>query len=282
MNVDSFIPFDKSWLIRLGVLDIINGRDQIIRVLERAPARSLGSDLEALLRAARFWHIGTEIDVGESGTLYRFLMFANWKFGMGVHFKTKGTLQERKLTVDDSVIGMSVKDLLKLDSHTSQWASAAVLFTDTPRPPGTLPYHLEMTFKAKEHWNERIDNGLDWLPRRDATILRQAHAYKFYCDSGVMEFTPIQAEDYCFARAFGLMTASDGEARWPSLRQHESDRIAEMERLLVADAIDSHDHRVVQALAMLGVKKSRFSDPACVAKTWPQFWDYLDAVAVRT
>lgn len=282
MSSDDFIPLEKSWLIRMGVLDIVHGRSQIADELGSCPVGSLGTDLEALLRAAKSWHKGAEINVGESGTLYRFLMFANWKFSINIEFKTEGTLQGRKLTVDGSVVEMSIDELLQLDAHTSQWASAAVLFTDVQRPSGALPYHLGMTFEAKEHWHQRINRGLDWVPRKDSTIARQARAYESYRESGVMNFAPIQAEDYCFARAFGLISASEGERRWPSLRQHESDRIAEMERLLDARVVDSHDHRVVQALAMSRRQKAEFIDPGCVGKTWPQFWDYIEFTSAQS
>jgi len=278
MNLEEFIPLEKSWLIRMGVLDIINGRRQIIDVLEAQPAGSLGTDLEALLRAARLWGKGAVINIGESGTLYRFLLFANWTFDMGITFEVEGTLRTRQLTTDKSVVSLSVDELLRLDANTSQWASASVLFADAKRPAGDLPYHLAMTFDAKKHWLKRVGCGADWSPRKDSTIARQARAYAGYLEIGQIDFKPMQAEDYCFARAFGLMSAGEGEVRWPSLRQHESDRIAEMERLLAADIIDSHDHRVVQALAMLGVEQLRFSDPTCVAKSWPQFWKYLDVV----
>ncbi len=271
------LPLDKSWLMRMGLLDIVHGRDQIKTFLRSQTADSLGMDLRALLRSADQWQEGAQINVGESGTLYRFLLFASWKLGMSIGFNKEGTLKDRKLTVDDSIIHLSIDELLELDAQTSQWASAAVLLGGVARPAGDLPYHLAMTFDAKKHWEERVSGGHDWLPRKDATIARQAHAYELYKSTDVMNFVPIQSEDYCFARAFNLISAEEGERRWPSLRQHESDRIAEMERLLGCRSIDSHDHRIVQAFAMLGVEPSRFIDPACVSKTWPQFWRYLDS-----
>ncbi len=44
--------------------------------------------------------------------------------------------------------------------------------------------------------------------------------------------------------------------------------------------ITSRDHRVVQAIAMLGRVKGialRFQFPNAVNKSWPQFWEFLDA-----
>ena len=71
------IPLDKYWMIRLGVLDILNGQDEIERVLDGR--ENLGGDLKALLGVAKTWKKNKEINVGESGTLFRYLQFAIWK-----------------------------------------------------------------------------------------------------------------------------------------------------------------------------------------------------------
>ncbi len=42
--------------------------------------------------------------------------------------------------------------------------------------------------------------------------------------------------------------------------------------------IDSRDYRVVQSIAELALfqdKKADYSNPECVNKSWPQFWDFL-------
>ena len=178
MKIDVFIPLEKSWLMRMGILDITHGRHQIIDLLRNQPRGSLNTDLEALLRAGESWRNGAEINVGESGTLYRFLLFGSWVLSLDVSFVTEGTLRSRKLTVDPSIVDLTLEELRSLDARTSQWASAAVLMRDEVKPQGVLPYHLAMSFEAKKHWADRINAGLDWLPRKDATIMRQAHAYE--------------------------------------------------------------------------------------------------------
>ena len=74
------------------------------------------------------------------------------------------------------------------------------------------------------------------------------------------------------------MTAEEGEKRWPSLRGHESDRIAEMEEALQQKEITSRDHRVIQAIAMLKRDKITIKYPDSVNKSWPQFWQVLGTV----
>jgi len=89
-----YIPFDKSWIIRMGVLDLLKGHEDTIKFLEQHYG-GLGDDLKALHRASIQWNSGEPINVGESGTLYRFLTFASWKLGLPKEFVTEGTLTER-------------------------------------------------------------------------------------------------------------------------------------------------------------------------------------------
>ena len=73
-----YIPLDKSWIIRMGVLDLFNEYDDSINYLKQY-YEELSDDLKALYSASIQWKLGKSIDVGESGTLYRFLKFASWK-----------------------------------------------------------------------------------------------------------------------------------------------------------------------------------------------------------
>ena len=138
------------------------------------------------------------------------------------------------------------------------------------------PYKLQVTYSAVEHWKTARNNGKIWEPKYDETILAQALSYLQWLKYGKIDFEPQQAEDYCFARAFDLMNAQKGETKWPSLRGHESDRIAEMEEALKQDEVISKDHRVVQAIAMLKGNKVKIKYPDSVKKSWPQFWKFLD------
>ncbi|HEY4477585.1 MAG TPA: hypothetical protein VJB56_03050 [Candidatus Paceibacterota bacterium] len=121
MNEDAlirngYIPLDKSWIIRMGVLDMINGRHDIIDFL--TSQKSLSGDLQALLCAARVWDTNEPIDVGESGTLYRFLRFASWARNLDKKFILRGTLKERAICDNPVVVHYSLKELLLLDHGT--------------------------------------------------------------------------------------------------------------------------------------------------------------------
>lgn len=279
-ELEEFLPLEKSWVIRMGLLDLIHGRDQIKTFLDGQD--NLGDDLLALKGVVRNWHTHKPLNVGESGTLYRFLLFVSWSLDLNKEFIISGTLKDRRVTHDSSITDLSQKELLKLDGRTSQWASAKALLGDQERLEDP-PHLLAITYEALEHWNGRILKNLDWKPKLDRTIESQSDAFLELLEAGETSFSPAQAEDYCFARAFGLITKEEGEKRWPALRNHESDRIDSMEKELKRAGDDkpvlSRDHRVTQAIAMwakLNKKDVQFEHPESVNKTWPLFWRFLD------
>ncbi len=275
-----YIPSDKSWIIRMGVLDIRNGYDDIIHYLEKQ--KPLSDDLRALYKVSIVWKTDDPLDVGESGTLYRFLKFSCWKLGFAKKFVKCGTLKKRQITDDPEIVNYTQKELLKLDNGTSQWASAAVLAGDEERIEKP-PSKLKLTYEAVSHWRERRANNQSWEPRYDETILRQAVTYLKILKGEKPNFKPKHSEDYCFARAFGYVTKEEGEKRWPSLRGHESNRLKEMERALYqvdnGFEVTSNDHRVIQAVAMLQKirgKEIKVKQLEAVNKSWPQFWKFLE------
>jgi hypothetical protein len=241
----------------------------------------LSEDLQALYRCANAWKSDEPLDVGESATLYRFLKFASWKLNKDRKFILRGTLKERKICNNPEIIKWPLEKLLALDNGTSQWASASVLLgnEDCVKNP---PYKLQLTYEAVYHWKERRSAGLCWLPREDETIYKQATAYIELLKKGRTSFIPEHSEDYCFARAFNLITKEEAKQKWPSLCGHESNRIKHMEDVIRTadrrDIIDSKDHRAIQAIFMR--QKSRhepvyIKDRNAVNKSWPQFWDFI-------
>lgn len=281
-----YIPLDKSWMMRVGVLDIIHEYSDIEEFLVRE--KNLSGDLQALYRAATQWDTEEEIDVGESGTLYRFLQFASWKLDLNKRFIKQGTLVAREICNDQAIVTWPLEKLLMLDHGTSQWASAAVLLGNEERT-GNPPYKLRLTYEAKDHWKARRAEGKIWEPRFDQTIARQAETFQALIHGEKVEFMPKQAEDYCFARAFGYTTKEEGLSRWPNLQGHESNRIEEMEKELAraekGEDVQSHDHRVVQAIAMFGAlqkRKNTFVHADAVSKSWPQFWRFINQLGSRT
>ena len=282
--MDAYVPLDKSWIIRMGMLDIVNGYDDIHHFLDAQS--NLGADLEALKRVAFAWRTDRPLEVGESGTLLRFVMFACWRMNMKRVVVKESTLLTRPITDDPSIVDWSQQRLLKLDNGTSQWASAAVLLGDKARL-AKPPFKLQVTYDAVKHWNEARDYGRAWEPRVDQTISRQADAFVCFLNKQKYDFVPEQAEDFCFAYFFGFIKPTEGEKKWPSLRGHESDRIVEsvesLERARAGEVILSKDHRVVQGLAMWGVlfkRRVTFKHPEAVAKSWPRFWEFLTTVNI--
>ncbi len=275
-----YIPLDKSWIIRMGVLDILNGYNDIEKFLDKQ--KDLGDDLLALKRVSKTWNTNEPLDVGESGSLYRFMKFASWKLGLNKKFILRGTLKNRKINNNPDIVNWSQKKLLKLDNGTSQWANASALLGDKEKIKNP-PYKLKLTYEAVSHWKRQRKNNKSWLPRYDETISNQAKTYLGLLKGKKTKFVPGQSEDFCFAYIFGFMTAKEGEKRWPSLKGHESNRIAEMKKVLKQAKnnrkITSKDHRVIQAIAMwarANRKDIKIAYPSAVNKSWPQFWNFIE------
>ena len=283
------IPLDKSWTIRMGVLDILEGRDdtRMFLATHLAAGNRLSDDVEALYVASSQWKSEeSKIYVGESGTLYRALQFADWLMEGGREFITEGTLTERRktMTQDPKIVTYPLERLLELDDETTQWATAALL-CGRKEKIDTGKDKLLLTYEAVDHWNQKVDEGAMWDIRYDDTIACQAAAFLYAKKTGKVVFDARQPEDYCFARAFGIINTEgvpEYRKKWSSLAGHESNRFDEMEKALqqyeAGEIVSTRDHRVVQAVAMLADvngKKVEFETPGAVSKSCPEFWDFM-------
>lgn len=280
MKIIDLVPLSKSWLIRMGILDLWYGRDDIVEFLEQHKDE-LPDDSLALLRVSKAWRAGEiKLDVGEAGFLLRTMRFMAWQSGIDKEFIMHGSLLNRKISNNPEIIHYPLAKLRKLPdepAETSQWMSAAVLLGNKEKVDNE-PFHLKMTRKALEHYKKQRARGLCWEPRYDETILRQTITFIKLLKDEEVSFTAQQAEDYCFAKILGFETPE-----WPSLPGHESDRPEEVARTLKdikkGGEIQSKDHRVVQAGAMyqkLHNMPIRVKYPDAVKKSWPQFWRFLE------
>lgn len=181
IELKKYIPLDKSWIIRMGMLDILNGYTDIIAFLNKQA--NLSEDLKSLKKVCESWQKDSLIDVGESGTLYRFFQFASWNFGINKQFIFHGTLKERSLTNNPEVVNWPLNKLLTLDNGTSQWASASVLCGNIEKIINP-PYKLALTYEAVEHWKNQRKNNKVWKPQLDQTIFKQAKAFTAYLRGG--------------------------------------------------------------------------------------------------
>lgn len=277
-----FMPLDKSWLTRVGVLDIINGYPDIGEFLSKQT--NLNGDLLALKNASEVWGTNAPIKVGESATLYRLLQFVSWKFNLNKVFIKEGTLKDRSITNNPNIVNFSLEELLKLDNQTTQWATASVI-AGNKQYISNPPNKLQQTYDAVDHWNIQRQTGLVWEPHYDETIQRQVETFLEMKKNKKTLFVPLCSDDYCFARVFEYINKEKGAKEWPSLQGHETNRIEEMEKAILeaerGKEITSKDHRVVQALAMWAIinnKKLNFMYPEAVNKSWPEFWEFLDSL----
>lgn len=285
-----FIPLDKSWLIRMGILDLTRGYGPKDLLTFLNSQENLGNDLEALKRVALDWASDKPFDVGESGTIYRFIKFYLLKNNIDREIKISETLIHRvkKMNIDPDMVNWSLSKLGTLEGGTTQWQTMAILLGNTEKLE-EIPFYLQKTYDAIKHWEEQRKKGEVWQAQKDPTLFKQSKEYLNYLKNGKISIQLSKLGDcdlYCFLRAFGVVGKEWAQKNWPQLREHESNRFEEMERTLNeferGEIIFTKDHRVVQAEAMLLLSKfpnleitdirKRFDKPDCVNKTWKSFW----------
>jgi hypothetical protein len=198
---DKYIPLDKSWLTRVGVLDIINGYADIEKFIDSQ--QNTNDDILAIGNASAAWRSGQSVNVGESATLYRLLQFACWKLNLRKVFIVEGSLRDRKITNNESIVNLSQTELLKLDNGTTQWATASVICGDKERMSNP-PVKLQETYDAVRHWQAQRQKGLCWESKYDATIERQARVFLDLKGDKKVRYIPLCSDDYCFARVFSF------------------------------------------------------------------------------
>ena len=292
--VEKYAPRDNGWPIRLGFLDATRGYGSYDAVKYFDQQTDLSGDEKAARNVFANWSGKEPINVGESGTIFRLVQFYFWKMGIDREIITHGTLTHRVESMEATkrIIHWSLRSLLRLENGTSQWASAAILLNKHGNLPG-IPFYLQKTYDAIEYWSSMRRERKVWEGRTDPTITAQCQQYFSILETGDVSIKPMKLGDcdlYCFLRAFGHITAQHGKKIWPQLQKHESNRILEMDSalqsLFTEQEICSNDHRVVQAAAMLlqaqeprlNVEniKAHFSNPECVTKKWPKFWEFLE------
>lgn len=287
-NLEPLLAFEKSWYVRLGLLDLIAERDTTARSLN-AYAGPLSNDL-TVVRDTMPLILGGEkhIDVGEGGTWARFLQFASAKYGWGLVLEKSGSLSGRPDEFTPDSLTAPLAHLGRMNRQSSQIASAAVLSGSKEPIPQNASYHLRMSYEAKDFWNQNQDMDV-WPEQRDRTFRRQAIAWIGWLATGRMEFSPIQPEDYVFARVFGIMTPRDAQSLgWYSLAGHESNRFDDLEEA-IADAyagnvVSINDHRPNIALRWKFGPDLRLARLESISKSWPhsqfnQFTNLAEAQA---
>lgn len=268
--MEAILPISKSWAIRMIFLDMLYGGSSnysVIRSLEKE-RDILANDIKCALDCAKTYiNSETIYDVRDSGTVCRFLIYL--LDGQKYRLKKGIQLAKRKILSPRNISQMSIEKLLSLGS--TQYASAALL--KGVKPIKSLPQKCQLSLEARKTY---FQNKGKWIPKKDEAITRQI---KHFQKGG--KFVPQLAEDYCYARAFDLITKEQGQKKWPELENHECNRLIVMEEALkdLNKSVDVHDdHRVVMAIALkqksLGLPV-RVNNKKCVAKSWPEFWEWL-------
>ncbi len=273
------IPWDKSLIIRFAFLDLMHGiPKRSIKWLE-LHYEELGDDLRALLRTLKQYLAGEDLDVGESATLLRFWSYYLWTCNEGRTIITHDTLNLRDVSNDWRLINWNVDELCDHPEGTSQWASIAILFGKRGTRRKTDP-HVQLSYRARNEWEQATERGEMWPARKDETIAE--------CIDAALNGATLRlnnSEKGCAAVALKRITPREMRRRWPKSMNHESNRPkamrfamrrARLRKVFWWLKIWSDDHRVVMAMACTGIPRKAFSNPDCVNKTTPLFWELME------
>lgn len=282
---EELIGLDKTFVRVCRSLDRLHGFSDSYEIL--APyEHELPQDTSDFCRAIEDYDANRPVRVGEGGANLRTLLYLSYLEDTDAEFVKEGSLATRAIYDSSDMVTMPNSQLVLLDKETTQYLSARLTWDEEVVVPSTAikgDFKLLTVADAIEHWYQRRQQGLPWVPRRDISLARQAASFLKTLQTGELDadYYPEQAEDFCFANAYGHITLEQGRARWQKLKGHESNRFESMEtaieQAISGQIIDVNDHRVVQAIAMrFGLGRVRFKYPDCVAKSWPRFWDFVD------
>jgi hypothetical protein len=226
------------------------------------------------------------VSVGESGTLYRSIVYWSMVKNWRMEIFTTGTLAPREITIPENLLELTPQQLSKLDNQTSQWLSAAMIsgypFTMRDLEEVYSPFLL-LTWEAKRKYEKVLyedPSNFHSVLGYDNTLFRQFVAYRKWLQTSKLDFLVSSSEDVCFAVAMGY-DIEELLPRFPQIVTHESNRYEAMVELTNAGPMpsslrNSRDHRVVMATAMkFGLGPGFFAHPQCVSKSCPRFWDFM-------
>ena len=275
---NKYLPLSKSWAIRMIFLDMIYGKStgyKVINHFRKQKKSDLSNDINAAMRCAENYISGEhKYNVGNAGMVYRLLVYVmygkKYKLRMGDQLRKRLIKRKERETLPKNLTALPLEKLIKLG--TSQYASASLLL-------GTEPVHdlhpkCDLTIEARQVY---FANDGEWISRHDEVIIGQLRHFLY----GEKIENPI-GEDYCYLRAFNIMTHAEGKRRLPELADHESDRLAVMEeicekgfdRLVNTD----DDHRVFMAVVLKQISLGlpiRITHKWCVRKSYPAFLKWV-------
>lgn len=251
-----------------------------------------GEDIAAAINVSRQLKTGGILDPGDSRTLLIMLRMLLWSTKTTRKVCLSPMQVARQVEDDPEIATWTLEKMLTLSNGTTQFASAAILLQNRKPdeiealirllPPEKRPM-IQLTKTIKTAWlkNHTQNNpfSLEQL-EPEAVLQRQArHYYSEQMSGTKIPYHATHSEEAIYAVLHGDMLLEEAAARFPMLRSHETDRIAEIEKVLCGDVVDSIDHRIVQAALLTNTVAHWTSrSEKAVRKTWPDFFEFLQAV----
>ena len=291
---NGFIPRDKGWTIRMTFLDLIRKNDPKYAISYLTQLPDLSDDEKDAITIAQQWNESGPFGPIESRTLYILLQFYLWKYRINRTIIPKATLIKRieeSLDFTPHVTNWALENLFTLMGRTSQVATAAILCGNTEHLSEVV-FYVDKTYYSICYWDYHEAVNKPWEGQLDPTITVQLEEYLNYLKYGKINEKPSPISDCdlcCFLIAFGVMTSKQAAEFWPQICKHESNRAEAVDIAFMqwrsGKLIETKDHRVIHALAMLMQSENlsistedvrrHFKYPDHVTKAWANFWSIL-------
>lgn len=267
------LPLDKSWIKCLTILEMRVGLHGRVRdFLNTFPQDEMSDDVVACRELLNSWQ--------EASDMLPVRNFRSLAVALQAFLKT------RQRNKSEILMGSQLRKRKLEDGYTSQHISAQILAGNPIildewelRGMNKLPYHCKIAHEANilASYSKNLK-----VYREDRTLAKQFTYFIQRLQGKDVRLKIDSAEDVPLAVAMGEMSVKTAGVKFPQLKNHETDRIKEMEYMLTNTDNTSKDHRIVMARAMQGVLKNGYAESphykSAVNKSFPMFWKYLNEV----
>ena len=259
-----------------------NGTSIVTKFLDKFPYDEMSDDVRACKDALKAWKSG------ESHIPVR--NFRSLAVATDMLIKQGWDKNKREL-----LMGKELRNRVLYDENSSQKVSAIILtMNDNVMEDRILKRdsidklipQIQNAIVVKNIYKDMRVVQSTTIYKEDETISRHFNYYIAKLCGKDVKLEIKSAEDIPLAYMMNEIELSEAEKRFPSLRNHETDRIRELEyqkrRLYIKPSIYSTDHRVVMACAMANnLQEGDFKKIGydySVNKSFPKFWEMLEEI----
>lgn len=280
----SIIPYDKYWILQMGILDMINDKDSIFIFLENN--QNITEELKNFKITYLDWTFNKNIVyVGYSNYIYYVLIYIIYKKNLNIELFTDDNIKKINDNEIKKILDFSQNNLIDLgekDIYYIYFASALILLGDEERLDSP-PLFIKKTYKIVDEWNKSYNMDENWDLKYDPIIEHQFNYLKKYNSNNHISFIPKYSEDFFYYSILrdNLKIKKNSYNCFNKIKQNLL-LLKEIKDTLYQYKTDktilSKNDRIIQAIVIKSIlekKNIKVKYPNCVQKSWNNFWNYF-------